>query len=70
MKKIPQFCIQNRIIIVFLERIDVTSPPGQPPCRIAFSAAGLIIPNYMPGEKNRDLLLLGNGNMRGEKYYC
>jgi len=70
MEKIPQLRVQNRIIIAFLERINVTSPPGQPSCRIARSAAGLIIPDYVPGEKNRDLLFLGNSNMGGEKYYC
>ena len=60
MEKIPQFSIKNRIIILFLKGINKTSPPGQPSRGIAFSTTGSIIPNYVPGEKDCNLLFLGN----------
>ena len=60
MEKISKFNIKNRIIIFFLKGINKTSPPGQPSRGIAFSATGPIIPNYVPCEKDCNLLFLGN----------
>jgi len=67
-EKITQFQIQNCIIIALLERFYKTGPPGQSPRGIAFSAAGFIISNYMPGKENRHLLILGHRRDHSQEY--